>query len=429
MTAVIKIKEYRKQRKMTQAELAKGISNRSLIGQIEKGMVQPSLYLLRQYSIRLQCTLEDLIGEEPKLDLIDIMSTLSELELVLTNRNPYTHLDADLYLLESGLQQLSNQEKALLYYCRGFYCRYYTKELHESAGYFERSFSFYEQTSLYNEKIRCANELADLLIELNQVDKSFLYLEAAYKKVIKFKMDGIEKIRLMVNMGMAHAKIGEHRSAIRMLTSAIEAEHEAKIDYKPGQVHMVLGICFKREGFFERALEHYEKALHHYEAGSDLLNAGGILTNIGIVHRLLHNYDEAIRHLTYSYHVFCKLDDSLGQLNASYELAATQFYRGDHSEVLAIFKKVQELKTEGLPPFTYVKLLLMVGDVFMHKDKTKEALTHYKRAYRTSSNTADQKKQVYVHVVQSLTTHKQIDRLTDWNNVMKKDAAQFKFLY
>ncbi|MGD7044776.1 helix-turn-helix domain-containing protein [Jeotgalibacillus proteolyticus] len=429
MEAVIKLKEYRKLLGLTQAELAKGISNRSLISQIEKGLVKPSLSLLRQYSVRLQCELDDLFGGEMVLEMIDVSSTLAEMELLLTNRKPCRHLEADFILLEQVSNQISKQEKALLYYCRGLYCRYYSKEMNEAVQYLEASFSFYIQTRLFNEKIRCANELADLLIELDQTDQSFLYLEAAYKLVIKHKIDGIEQIRLMVSMGMAHAKIGEHRSAIRLLTTAIENSNEANIKFKPGQIHMVLGICFKREGLFEQALEHYEKSLHYYEAATDLLNAGGILTNIGIVHRLLQHYDEAIRHVTYACNVFSELNDPIGQLNASYELAAAHFYRGNHKEVLEIFKRVQKLKKEGLPPFTLVKFLLMAGDAHMLATKSEQALSHYKQAYKDPSNTAEQKKHVFAHVVQSLTAQQLTEQLTDWNKVMKEDTDLFKFLY
>ncbi|WP_368896491.1 helix-turn-helix domain-containing protein, partial [Priestia megaterium] len=65
-----RIKELRKESRLTQQDLSEGIITRSYLSQIEKGLVQPSFDVLEKLSEKLDCTVDDFFKTIENKDLL-----------------------------------------------------------------------------------------------------------------------------------------------------------------------------------------------------------------------------------------------------------------------------------------------------------------------------------------------------------------------
>lgn len=375
-TVGMKLRQLRKKQKLTQSELAIGIVNRSYISQLEKGMVQPSYKLLLKFSERLKCDIHDFFEEEDKSLLsFDIKKALSSLEYAVINddfANAVEHLND----LEKNLESLNQNDLAVYYFCQGRILQRVKLQIEEAIAAYEKSYELFCILQYCEERLRTSNYLTALLINQDQLSKAFSYLNEAYDDSIAFKASGVEKISLLNNLGLAHAKKGEFYSAIRFLKQALAISSKTSIYYQTGVVYMVLGLCYRRMKEYENASAAYAKALLFFEGTDDQLNLAGTYTNLGILSRYLLDADSAMSYLQSAHEIYKQEDDVKGILNTLYELAVTYYEAGQDDEVLRLYETFLEVYLSDFSDFKF-KFLHLIGDLHHRKNHQEEALKFY----------------------------------------------------
>jgi tetratricopeptide (TPR) repeat protein len=375
-TIGMKLRQLRKKQKLTQSELAIGIVNRSYISQLEKGMVQPSYKLLLKFSERLKCDIHDFFEEEDKSLLsFDIKKALSSLEYAVIN-DDFADAVEHLNDLEKNLESLNQNDLALYYFCQGRILQRVKLQMEEAIAAYEKSYELFCSLQYSEERLRTSNYLTTLLINQDQLSKAFSYLNEAYDDSIAFKASGVEKISLLNNLGLAHAKKGEFYSAIRFLKQALAISSKTSIYYQTGVVYMVLGLCYRRMNEYENASAAYAKALLFFEGTDDQLNLAGTYTNLGILSRYLLDADSAMSYLQSAHEIYKKEDDVKGILNTLYELAVTYYEAGQDNEVLRLYEAFLEVYLSDFSDFKF-KFLQLIGDLHHRKNHQEEALEFY----------------------------------------------------
>lgn len=378
-TIGIRLKKIRKERKMTQTALADGIVNRSYISQIEKGAVQPSLKLLKKLSKRLGCDISEFIKEDKKaLQLLDLKKSLSSIEYLVVN-GEYKNAEVELETIEREVQNFNNTERGLYYFCKARVAECLHKETEKAIQFYKNSCEKIS-TSNMDKRLRTINHLVNILIEKEKVIEAFEYLDEAYNDSIFYKTSGIERISILINLGVAHAKLGEHYSAIRFLRQAINASNSTNMYYHTGIAYMVLGLCQRRINDFDNAKRSYELALNYFKAEGDYLNLAGTYTNLGILFRYTSDFNKCFENLKMAKDMYINLDDLYGKLNIFYEIAITYFQIQDYSRVHSYFNHFVKNYDEKTNTNIYIKFLITVGDTYYIENNGEKAISYYEQA-------------------------------------------------
>lgn len=375
-TVGMKLRQLRKKQKLTQSELAIGIVNRSYISQLEKGMVQPSYKLLLKFSERLQCDIHDFFEDEDKSLLsFDIKKALSSLEYAVINDH-FADAAEHLNDLEKNLESLNQSDLALYYFCQGRILQRMKLQNEEAIAAYEKSYEIFCSLQYSEQRLRTSNYLTSLLINQDQLSKAFSYLNEAYEDSIAFKASGVEKISLLNNLGLAHAKKGEYYSAIRFLKQALSISSKTSIYYQTGVVYMVLGLCYRRMNEYENASAAYAKALLFFEGTDDQLNLAGTYTNLGILSRYLLDAGSAMSYLQSAHEIYKQEKDVKGISNTLYELAVTYYEAGQDDEVLSHYDTFLDVYSSEFSDFKF-KFLHLIGDLHCRNSHQEEALKCY----------------------------------------------------
>ncbi|KAA0563506.1 helix-turn-helix transcriptional regulator [Bacillus sp. CH30_1T] len=371
-----KLKQIRTKKKLTQSELAKGIVNRSYISQIEKGSVQPSFKLLKKFSERLNCDINDFFEErETPSYKLDLQKTLSSLEYLVVNED-LEEAKIELNEIEPSIAKLNLSEQALYYFCKG------KLEGQEDSAidYLRMSCELYSQTKMRDERLRSINHLVNILIEKNRIHEAFEILDNAYDESIFYRINGIEKISLLTNLGIAHAKLGEYYSAIRFLKQAISTSNKSNVYYLTGRAYMVLGLCQRRIANYEKAINSYNKALLFFKGSDDVLNTAGTYTNLGILKRFQSDFTESLIHLKKANQLYGEIKDDKGILNSYYEMALSSLHLKKYSNIHSLYSDFIEHFCPSASNIIHAKFLVLLGDTFYEEKKEIDAINVYRKA-------------------------------------------------
>lgn len=391
-----KIKSLRKEKNITQEQLAKGVVTRGYISQIEKGLVVPSRKILKKLSEKLEVEEQDLFEEQ--MDSVEyqlgLTRTLKSLEYAVQT-GEYESASQLLTELNRHINQFTDQEVAIFYFCYGKYVENEKKDEITAIDYYIKSFNLLKNTELIQEKIRTLNHLIRLLIKLNKLREAFNYLDTAYDDSIFYKVSGEEKINLLMNMGVGHAKSGEYYSAIRHLKQVIQLSNEINLYNNLGITYMVLGLCYRRIEYFEQSKDSYEQALHFFIIIKDDLNRAGTLTNLGVLSRYTKEIHKSKEYLLSAKSIYEILSDQEGLLNVLYELGVTSFALKEFEDVKhyhKIFISLNSNSTDVNLQIIY-KFHVLLGDLNLELRVYDKAVQEYKEGFNIIKNKTETEKE------------------------------------
>lgn len=384
-TVSYRLKELRKKAGLTQSDLAEGIVNRSYISQIEKGKVQPSYKLLLAICERLDCNINELIAESELEGIVNL-----EFDRELKSAEEY--LEKNEYLLaEEKLKHINPESHDLNYYQLGVFSFCYGEILHQlynniakAEDYLRKSIEYFSYKNYLKEKLKSQNRLAELLIKQNRILDSFDVLDQSYDEVVFNKITGLEKISLLINLGIVHGRLGEYYSAIRFLKEANELNKSTGMFYKSGIIHMVLGLCNRRINKINDAKVSYEKAIDFLKCAEDFINLAGTYINLGILLRHTENLNKSEKYLFLAKEVYTDIKDSEGLDNAIYEICTTKTSKGEYNEAekMALNYLNQVPKNSAI----ISKLYLTLGQVKKQQKLYEDAIAYFKLALEKSED-------------------------------------------
>jgi HTH-type transcriptional regulator, quorum sensing regulator NprR len=374
-----RIKELRKNAKLTQQELAEGIITRSYLSQIEKGMVQPSYEVLERIADKLGCSVEAFYETVENKDLF-ILQLKKEIKTAenQVESNRFEKLKS-LIQKEEYLQhpELNEYDKGILNWLHGRY--------NESMGdftkaeiFYKTSISYLENTAYFSELVRSFDSLGNTYIQMDENERALQVLNQGYRMMIYEHVGGIHKVSLLTNLGVAHGKLNEYYSAINFLLEAQELNQRMDMHYKAGQLYMALGVCYMQLKRFTEAQQAYEQALKVFKLTNDREREAGIYTNLGILSAHCKEYAKSIEQLKAAVDLYKEIEANEARLqNAKAELAKSLFAIGRIEEAAKlcydIIDSKQIDKTQG---YAYE----LLGDIDFKRDHTDKALNNYELA-------------------------------------------------
>jgi len=318
------LKSVRKQRKMTQAQLSKGIVNRSYISQIEKNLVQPSFKTMTQLSKRLDVDVSIFYGETELvvLSISEIKNLIrtSKQQLELNQANIIKISVKKLIDLPSDqFNKLSVSEKCDYYYSISLY--YLLDKKYDAAlKYTEEGLDISKQNHLDVHHTEFLIRISKCYIQKIQYHDALKYLNEAHNLIVSSQLSNLLKIEVLLNMGICHGRIGEYYSSIRLCNEANHINELSNSTHKSGELFMTLGICYKKINDLKASKKYYEKANCFFTLFNNTFNKAGTLVNLGIIYREMNNASKSLEYLYAAKTDFEELNDTYQIWNCKIEI-------------------------------------------------------------------------------------------------------------
>ncbi|WP_261133987.1 helix-turn-helix domain-containing protein [Bacillus sp. Marseille-Q3570] len=413
MQVGLRIKELRTKNKLTQGDLAEGVSTRSYISLIEKGKVKPSMKILEKITEKLGCTLDDILNAPYNSNIV---KNELEAELFKTESKILENKTVNL----SNIKKVIEPQKSILdAQSIGIYNWILAEiETDNKENHYQNSLESFESARDYDRLVRTLDKFADFQNHKGNYKKALKILNKAYDYINLYSINGINKISILSSLGITHGKLKEYNSAIHFLTNALELNRSSNLLYKHGHILMSLGICYRRLKEFDKAIISYMDALEYFIFTKDSSRQAATIYNIGLLHFYTGNYKVSKQRLLEALGLYSQLSESTKMVIVKLSLADTLIkleeyelalnhcenclkIASDKNEVGEAYQKIGEIysskgdsdkaitnfklaitKFEEIDPL-YKNTLLLLGKEFYNIKNNEEAAKYFHMGYET----------------------------------------------
>ncbi|MCT4624933.1 MAG: tetratricopeptide repeat protein [Schleiferiaceae bacterium] len=268
------------------------------------------------------------------------------------------NIEAQIYHLVAFTHERTNKDSAI-YYLGIAVERYrelknpnyidannYIGFLQVDAGDFELSLNTFQKSLDYAEAENDSSSISYILGELGYVyDRMEDYNEALkyYRRAMLFANDSGSVGMVYGKTGIAFDELKQYDSAIFYNSLAIQYFEAVGEEGNMSIWQSNLGNTYTKIGEWETALELFNKSLGTYEK-YERQPAPFLLVNLGKVHTILGNYDEAKQYLLKGLEYSKNLDLVRSEYEAYYQLSEWYEAQGKSEQALENFKLYSNLK-------------------------------------------------------------------------------------
>ncbi|WP_237664020.1 helix-turn-helix transcriptional regulator [Sutcliffiella horikoshii] len=317
-----KIKFFRIQKGLKQDDLARGIISVSYLSKIENNLTSPSEEVLRLLCERLEVSLieqqDDSILEE-LTSWYKLMTTSESEEIrrrheVLSNKissvNTKTYMYFVLFELRYQLYLKNMEQSRILIDKLQQFMDVFDIQMHY---YFQKFYSIYEY-------------------RLNNFNSVLEHLKIAEKLLQRnSNFDKSEEADLYYLFGLTYSQTLKEPLSITYTTKALH-EFQGIYDFKrSAECQVLLGICYRRIGEYDRAEESYLLAQKLSESLNNMYLQSLIYHNLGKLYSIQGQQLEAIKEYEKSYYLK-REDKPLSKLTSIYCILLEYDKLGDLSE-------------------------------------------------------------------------------------------------
>lgn len=294
------IKKYRKDKKMTLAELAGDRLTKGMLSLIENGKAQPSMDSLHYIAERLEVDVAQLMGEGNIEQLRDL---LVEVEEQLVNLNQLYIKDEQKLMMKQMYEKIKPHEHILrgntyeAVRLQDIFARLQThlfNKFEEDTWY--DIIAHYEKLYNYNRVIRTYSFLAWHAFE--QQDylggiKLFEQSEEIMKKYI-FLIDDVIKLDLYYNLTVSHAAVNNQEQAKKYIDQAFAISKAKKLYYRIDDFNRFLFMLGIEKNDKETSAYYLRKLQLHADFSEDMLAvSASVMMEIYYVTMIEKEYEKA----------------------------------------------------------------------------------------------------------------------------------------
>lgn len=234
-----RIKTLRKQKKMTQTQLAEGIVTKSMLSMIENGKAEASMRSLRELASRLDVSMQQLLTDPKEAELQTMVEQLEYEEMTLVSRP-----DQEIrQMLSQYLKEEMNsvwQGKAYMLYGDTYFQE---GENEKVLTYYDRAIEIFEKLGESEELAMGRISQAYYLLMWNRFEESLERIDAIElldAKYMKTKTR-TEYVMLIVFKNLLCDE--DLEDSIRQLEDVLEYMKRTRIYYRADDVYRTISIC------------------------------------------------------------------------------------------------------------------------------------------------------------------------------------------
>ena len=262
-----KIKELRKERKMTLAQVAGDRITKGMLSLIENGKAQPSMESLQHIAKQLNIDVSELMQTEDHHQIKELYQDVEKKRLALFkeyNEKKFNEKVIELYntifpFVENGSLKGTTFEEVRIY--DAYLSMRYHAKIDLSEKPFAKLVQMYEQVHAYSKILTIFDRMAGIkFLERNYIE-ALQYLFEGEKYIDKYGdlIDDIEKLDLYYNITVMSAAINDDAQVEHYIEKAFILSKEKKIFYRLNEFYRFLFFihCSKEEG--EKAFYYLKK--------------------------------------------------------------------------------------------------------------------------------------------------------------------------
>lgn len=333
-----KIRERRKELKMTQSDLAGSEMTKSMLSHIETGHSNPSMknleYIARKLDMSIAYLLENDVTDhrkqkEEQLPIDIILSDLSDIDELIKEK-AYELAEKD---LEKLLNLYTFNEKSKMYadvINRLGFCKLKIQKVEEGRKLIEKCSSIYISNMLYVDAARANINLLKLGIENYDYKGSLEIVDKIYEIYNKSSTKDIFlEIEMLVMQPAIHFALGNYEKTIEVCKKAISLSRDNNLYYRLDDAYRILAITYMLQDDFSNFELNSNEARKYVEFTGNKLNLAKIYHNYAKCENQKGNPVEAIKYLNL-------LVDNAGDKTFYYyiEYAKAQYLMGNYNEAL-----------------------------------------------------------------------------------------------
>jgi transcriptional regulator with XRE-family HTH domain len=317
-----KLKFFRIQKNLKQEDLARGIISVSYLSKIENNLTTPSEEVLRLLCERLGVSLIEQQDDTVLTELLawyKLMVTSESEEIKrryeavsekIHSVNTKTYMYFVLFELRYYLYLKNTEQSKILIEKLQQFMDIFDIQMHY---YFQKFYSIYEYR--LNNFVQALNHL--------KIAEKLLQRNSNFEKA--------EEADLYYLFGLTYSQTMKVPLSITYTTKALH-EFQAIYDFKrSAECQVLLGICYRRIGEYDRSEESYLLAQKLSESLNNMYLQALIYHNLGKLYSIQDNHMEAIKEYEKSYYL--KRDDNpLSKLNSVYCILLEYDKMGEHLE-------------------------------------------------------------------------------------------------
>lgn len=244
------IKKLRKQKKITQSELADGIASQGTISKIEKNQISPDIDLLEAIAGRLECSVLDLLMKDTKNDLNQIYIYLENLIV----KREYLLLE-QFFKSDSSIQKIKFENES-------FYRMINSIIISQNYNDYEKSIvemlNALELSENNQFTIRILVGISGLYSEIEDFDKSLNNLLEAVELSKKTKIDSQLQQKIYYQLARVYSVLENFEDSIFYNKIAIEFAVKCDSLFLLDDLYLLLSDSYLRTDNYEEARKYVE---------------------------------------------------------------------------------------------------------------------------------------------------------------------------
>ncbi|MCF6376234.1 helix-turn-helix domain-containing protein [Nocardioides KLBMP 9356] len=386
-----RLRAARQARGLTQGEVADDLMSVAYLSRIESGHRQPTALALETLAVRLDVTVESLLGVADRREIHEMRLALDYAELSLESGQPEEaekHLSKALDALASKEME-GMRERARLLHARALEA---TKR--EDDAVLELESLLEDTTTNGMTRIKAGIALSRIFRETGDLGRA---IECGERVIAQVEDAGLaacdEAVQLAVTVAAAHFERGDTGHAVRLCRKAIARAEALGSPRARASAYWNASVMQGRRGDAAAAVPLAERALALMSEGQDARNLARLRTEVGRLQLELdppaladarHNFEQAASDMKWS---------SASPIDVAYTLlglARVAFIAGDHDESRELVAQVHAT-TEGHAPIVEAEALTLEGRTYAAEGATERAAASYQDAVlRLSAIGSDQ---------------------------------------
>jgi HTH-type transcriptional regulator, quorum sensing regulator NprR len=281
-----RIRQARKELKMTQHDLADGIVTSSMICQIENGKAFPSYPVLAALADRLSKPIEFFVSDTDATKRQRSSYTLAK---ALMASGSYEKA----YTLLKSLQDmpLSDPEDFQMTFSE---CCQQLGKYEEAAAPLDDMLTNAKNSGSLKQMVSILYRLGKIAEHGNQYQLALYHWEKAYELLDRTEIEAALRSKLLTAMGNTQYKLGYVQEAVSLLKEAYEQRESFQSLEELGKMYLTLSLSYREAHDLAGAAEFSDRALTIFKSLQNIHLATDVKRSMGILLAKQGQFDESV---------------------------------------------------------------------------------------------------------------------------------------
>lgn len=427
-----KIKEARKEKKMTQEELADKNISRSLISLIENDLSYPSMQTLEYLSVKLDKHISYFLVE----DDTDSVNLIVDLKYLIDTEEYFQIINKAENFMKYKLSNMENTKKQ---YLGVLFCilgiAYYKTNNKLAFEYLNNSIDYLKSEGNSKYISKSYNYLG--LVMYNNKNYALMehYLNLADSCITIITFENInQKLNILYNLSLAYYYQHKYSLSMDILQEALLHSKKHELFYSFGEFNMLLALNYRSLDKIDDAINCNIKAIKYYKLLENKYMEHRCYINISMLFRISDDYYNSLNYINDAIIYFQSIGDEAKLINAKVEKLISMFILNkDKDLILETADSI--LCNQNCNDIARGELSTILAYLKMKNRNYTSSLTLFKEAENFLFNNRDTEMNIFVYHGLS-TIYKELNDLENSNlyqtklNELLKDRPYYeKYLH